>query len=99
MGKQVADNTEMQHSTTLKVNDSGKFYVETKEQAKRGLIKSEYVPVGMTLVYPKEWGKQKGSLHLLNHYIKEQESIIKQAEVNLEGLQTLKEGIERVGID
>lgn len=99
MGKQVADNTEMQYTTTIKVNDNGGFYVETKPQAKRGLIKNEYIPVGMTLIYPKEWGKEKGSLHLINHHIHEQESIIKQAEVNLEALETLRKAIDAIGID
>lgn len=99
MGKQVADNTEIQYTVTIKISDDGRFYLDFKDRPERGLVKSEYVPVGMSLVFPKKWGKTKGALKLVQTHIDSQEKIIEQAKVNLEGLTTLKKGIEDIGFD
>lgn len=98
MGEQVADNTEMQYTTTLKISDKGSFYVETSSRANRGLIKKEYKPTGKTLVYPSEWGKEKGARVLVNSLIEDQTNIIEQAKSNIEKLENLKQAIDSIGI-
>jgi len=98
MGKQVADNTEMQLTTTLKEHE-GKLYAITKDPAQRGLVKNEYVPIGQSLVYPKEWGKKEGSLRLVRLLIDDQQEIIKNAEERLSKLEKLEKELEDLNID
>jgi len=98
MGEQVADNTEMQLTTTLKENN-GKLYAVTEGRAQRGLIKNEYLPIGQSLVYPKKWGKKEGSLKLVRHFIEEQNKIIENAKERIDKLQVLETELEKLNID
>lgn len=88
MGKQVANNSELQYRTSL-VEEGGKYYAVTDPNAKKGAIRGEYIPYGTTLVYPKKWGMKKGSLELVEHLIEDQEKILLLAQERLENLKTL----------
>ena len=92
MGKQVANNTELQYRTSL-VEEDGKYYAITDPNPKKGTIRGEYIPYGTTLVYSKKWGMKKGALELVNHLIKDQERILLSTEQRLENLKNLSSEI------
>jgi hypothetical protein len=90
MGKQVADNTEYQVVITLEETPDGRFYMPHRLMGTRGLVKGEYHPNANSLVFPREWGKKRGTTHFLNHIITDVQLEIQQSQRYLAKLQALK---------
>lgn len=88
MGEQVANNREAQKIMFLH-KDGNRWYL-LEEEKKVGLIKSEYLPIGNSLVYPKKWGRKKAALHFLNHLIEDVEKMKEDADKRLTILNNLK---------
>lgn len=88
MGEQVANNSEPQKIMFLH-NEDGVWYL-LEEEKKDGLIKSEYLPIGNSLVYPKKWDRKKAAIHFLNYLIDDVEKIKEDADKRLTILKNLK---------
>jgi hypothetical protein len=47
---------------------------------KHTLIRGEYIPIGNHFQYPKNWGKRKGAIILLEHRIEDKRKQLLEAE-------------------
>lgn len=92
MGKQVANNREQQEVMYLH-QEGDKWYI-LSEPKSYGLIKSEYVPIGNKLVYPKKWGRKKAAEVLLRHLIDDNLRTKDTAETRLKLLSELWEDVK-----
>jgi hypothetical protein len=89
MGKQVANNREMQEVMYLR-EEEGKWYI-LSEPKSPGLVKKEYIPMANRLVYPKKWGRKRAAEVLLSHLIEDNERLYQTTKDRLEVLYKLKE--------
>ena len=87
MGEQVANNKGEHCNVELFLNEQGEYYPVTQCMDKYTLIRSEYIPFGNTLQYPKKWGKKKGALELLNFRIADKQRVLADAQMELELLE------------
>ncbi len=94
MGQQVAFNKAIHITAEVWEDDNGDYYVTNMEDNHLKLIRGEYRPIGNRMFYPKGWGKQKGSLKLLEHLIESDTKVIEQATKRLEKLKRCKDKIE-----
>lgn len=92
MGKQVANNREMQEVMYLHQKD-GKWYI-LSEPKSPGLVKKEYLPIGNRLVYPKKWGRKRAAEVLLGALITDSEKVCEQANQRLEYLRELESEVK-----
>lgn len=95
MGKQVAENTEIQETVRL-IEVSGSYFIKRSKKPNRGLIKREYITSGNLLIYPKEWGNIKGSLKLIDDILEDEHKIIEQKQKKVEQLVQMKSQIEKM---
>lgn len=93
-GKQVAPNVAHHYNAELYTNAEGVMYpvVVLNEQSR--IIRGEYYPIGYHLNFPKYWGKKTGVEYLLKHNIKEQETILQQAQTELERLRACLQKVQ-----
>tara|TARA_B110000503_G_C7005366_1_gene353338 strand:- start:305 stop:601 length:297 start_codon:yes stop_codon:yes gene_type:complete len=91
MGKQVANNKEMQEVMYLRF-DKGKWYI-LSEPKSLGLVKKDYLPIGNRLVYPKKWGRKKAAEVLLGALISDSEGVLTITNERLAYLNKLKEEV------
>jgi hypothetical protein len=84
MGEQVANNKGEHCNVELFLNEQGEYYPVTQCMDKYTLIRSEYIPFGNTLQYPKKWGKKRGALELLNFRIADKQRVLADAHQELE---------------
>ena len=92
MGEQVANNREQQEVMHLREKD-GEWYI-LSEPKSPGLVKSEYVPIGNKLVYPKKWGRKKAAEVLLHHLINDNIKTRDTADKRLKILNRLWEDVK-----
>ena len=93
MGEQVANNKGEHCNVELHINESGEYYPVTQCMDKYTLIRTEYIPFGNTLQYPKKWGRKKGALELLNFRIADKQRVLADAQLELELLTACRDKV------
>ena len=93
MGEQVANNKGEHCNVELFLNEQGEYYPVTQCMDKYTLIRSEYIPFGNTLQYPKKWGKKRGALELLNFRIADKQRVLADAQLELELLTACRDKV------
>lgn len=93
MGEQIANNRCEHCNIELHTNESGEYYPVINRMDKHTLMRGEYIPIGNHLQYPRNWGKQKGAMVLLEHRIGDKR---KQLEEAVSELAKLSECLEKV---
>ena len=73
MGEQVANNKCEHCNVELFTNDAGEYYPVVNRLEKWTLIRGEYHPIGNRFQYPRNWGKRKGAITLLEHRIEDKQ--------------------------
>lgn len=87
MGEQIAFNKALHYTAEVFEDDNGDYYVVHIKDAHLKLIRGEYIPIGNRLLYPKQWGTKKASLHLLDYLIENDEKVIEVVSQRLEKLK------------
>jgi hypothetical protein len=80
MGEQIANNRAEHCNIQLHTNESGEYYPVVNRMEKHTLIRGEYIPIGNHFQYPKNWGKRKGAIILLEHRIRDKQKQLLEAE-------------------
>ena len=80
MGEQIANNRAEHCNIQLHTNESGEYYPVVNRMEKHTLIRGEYIPIGNHFQYPKNWGKRKGAIILLEHRIADKQKQLLEAE-------------------
>jgi hypothetical protein len=80
MGEQIANNRAEHCNIQLHTNESGEYYPVVNRMEKHTLIRGEYIPIGNHFQYPKNWGKRKGAITLLEHRIADKQKQLLEAE-------------------
>ena len=80
MGEQIANNRAEHCNIQLHTNESGEYYPVINRMDKQTLIRGEYIPIGNHFQYPKNWGKRKGAIILLEHRIADKQKQLLEAE-------------------
>jgi hypothetical protein len=80
MGEQIANNRAEHCNIQLHTNESGQYYPVVNRMEKHTLIRGEYIPIGNHFQYPKNWGKRKGAIILLEHRIRDKQKQLLEAE-------------------
>ena len=80
MGEQIANNRAEHCNIQLHTNESGQYYPVVNRMEKHTLIRGEYIPIGNHFQYPKNWGKRKGAIILLEHRIEDKRKQLLEAE-------------------
>ena len=93
MGEQVANNKGEHCNVELHINESGEYYPVTQCMDKYTLIRTEYIPFGNTLQYPKKGGRKKGALELLNFRIADKQRVLADAQLELELLTACRDKV------
>ena len=94
MGEQVANNRCEHCNIQLHTNESGEYYPVINRMDKQTLIRGEYIPIGNTFQYPKNWGKRKGATILLEHRIEDKRKQLLEAELELAKLSACLEKVK-----
>lgn len=94
MGEQVANNRCEHCNIQLHTNESGEYYPVINRMDKQTLIRGEYIPIGNTFQYPKNWGKRKGATILLEHRIEDKRKQLIEAEIELAKLSACLEKVK-----
>ena len=79
-GEPVAYNRCEHCNVTLHTNDSGEYYPVVQRMEKHTQIRGTYYPIGNNLHYPRNWGKKKGALLLLESKLEDKIKQLKEAE-------------------
>ena len=95
MGEQVANNKGEHCNVELHINESGEYYPVTQCMDKYTLIRTEYIPFGNTLQYPKKWGRKEGATILLEQRIGDVRKQIEDAQLDLDKLQACLEKVQQ----
>jgi transcription initiation factor IIE alpha subunit len=93
MGEQVAYNKCEHCNVELHTNDSGEYYPVVNRLDKFTLIRGEYHPIGNRFQYPRNWGKRKGAMILLEHRIGEKQKQLDEAVSELAKLSACLEKV------
>jgi len=80
MGEQIANNRAEHCNIELHTNELGEYYPVVNRMEKHTLIRGEYIPIGNHFQYPKNWGKRKGAITLLEHRIRDKQKQLIEAE-------------------
>jgi hypothetical protein len=80
MGEQIANNRAEHCNIELHTNELGEYYPVVNRMEKHTLIRGEYIPIGNHFQYPKNWGKRKGAITLLEHRIADKQKQLLEAE-------------------
>jgi hypothetical protein len=80
MGEQIANNRAEHCNIELHTNELGEYYPVVNRMEKHTLIRGEYIPIGNHFQYPKNWGKRKGAITLLEHRIADKQKQLIEAE-------------------
>jgi hypothetical protein len=86
MGEQVAYNKCEHCNVELHTNDAGEYYPVINRMDKFTNIRGEYIPVGNHLQYPRNWGKRKGAMVLLETRIEDKIRVLRDTELELKKL-------------
>ena len=79
MGEQVAYNKCEHCNVELFTNDAGEYYPVVNRMDKHTNIRGEYHPIGNRLQYPRNWGKRKGAMILLERRIEDKQKQLDEA--------------------
>jgi hypothetical protein len=93
-GEQIANNRCEHCNIQLHTNESGEYYPVINRMDKQTLIRGEYIPIGNTFQYPKNWGKRKGAMILLEHRIEDKRKQLIEAEIELAKLSACLEQVK-----
>ena len=93
MGEQIANNRCEHCNIQLHTNESGEYYPVINRMDKQTLIRGEYIPIGNTFQYPKNWGRRKGAMILLEHRIEDKRKQLIEAEIELAKLSACLENV------
>lgn len=80
MGEQIANNRAEHCNIELHTNELGEYYPVVNRMEKHTLIRGEYIPIGNHFQYPKNWGKRKGAIILLEHRIADKQKQLLEAQ-------------------
>ena len=94
MGEQIANNRTEHCNVVLHTNDTGEYYPVINRLDKPTLIRGEYIPIGNTLQYPKNWGRQKGATTLLEYRIADKLKVLEDTKLELEKLTACLEKVK-----
>ena len=94
MGEQIANNRAEHCNIQLHTNESGEYYPVINRMDKQTLIRGEYIPIGNTFQYPKNWGKRKGATILLETRIADKQKQLLEAEIELAKLSACLEKVK-----
>ena len=83
MGEQIANNRAEHCNIQLHTNELDEYYPVVNRMEKHTLIRGEYIPIGNHFQYPKNWGKRKGAIILLEHRIQDKQKQLLEAESEL----------------
>jgi hypothetical protein len=94
MGEQIANNRAEHCNVVLHTNDANEYYPVINRMDKQTLIRGEYIPIGNTFQYPKNWGKRKGAMILLETRIEDKRRGLIEAEIELAKLSACLEQVK-----
>lgn len=94
MGEQIANNRCEHCNVVLHTNDANEYYPVINRMDKQTLIRGEYIPIGNTFQYPKNWGKRKGAMILLETRIEDKRKQLIEAEIELAKLSACLEQVK-----
>ena len=94
MGEQIANNRAEHCNIQLHTNESGEYYPVVNRMEKHTLIRGEYIPIGNHFQYPKNWGKRKGAIILLEHRIRDKQKQLLEAESEIAKLSACLEQVK-----
>ena len=93
MGEQIANNRAEHCNVVLHTNELGEYYPVVNRMDKQTLIRGEYIPIGNTFQYPKNWGRKKGATILLEHRIEDKRKQLIEAQLELAKLSACLEKV------
>ena len=93
-GEQIANNRCEHCNIQLHTNESGQYYPVINRMDKQTLIRGEYIPIGNTFQYPKNWGKRKGATILLETRIADKQKQLLEAESEIAKLTACLEKVK-----
>ena len=93
-GEQIANNRCEHCNIQLHTNELGEYYPVINRMDKQTLIRGEYIPIGNTFQYPKNWGKRKGAMILLETRIEDKRKQLIEAEFELAKLSACLEQVK-----
>lgn len=94
MGEQIANNRCEHCNVVLHTNDSGEYYPVINRMDKQTLIRGEYIPIGNTFQYPKNWGRKRGATILLETRIADKQKQLDEAGIELAKLSACLEKVK-----
>jgi hypothetical protein len=93
-GEQIANNRCEHCNIQLHTNELGEYYPVVNRMDKQTLIRGEYIPIGNHFQYPKNWGKRKGAMILLETRIEDKRKQLIEAESELAKLSACLEKVK-----
>jgi hypothetical protein len=94
MGEQVAWNKCEHCNVVLHENEQGEYYPVVNRLNKFTLIRGEYYPIGNHFQYPRNWGRKKGAIVLLEHRIEDKRKQLEEAQQELAKLTACLEKVQ-----
>jgi hypothetical protein len=94
MGEQIANNRAEHCNVVLHTNDANEYYPVINRMDKQTLIRGEYIPIGNTFQYPKNWGRRKGAMILLETRIADKQKQLIEAQTELAKLSACLEQVK-----
>jgi hypothetical protein len=94
MGEQIANNRAEHCNVVLHTNELNEYYPVINRMDKQTLIRGEYIPIGNTFQYPKNWGRKKGATILLEHRIADKQKQLDEAAFELAKLSACLEKVK-----
>jgi hypothetical protein len=86
MGEQIANNRAEHCNVVLHTNELNEYYPVINRLDKHTLIRGEYIPIGNTLQYPRNWGRKLGATTLLEYRIADKLKVLEDVKLELEKL-------------
>ena len=86
MGEQIANNRAEHCYVVLHTNELNEYYPVINRLDKHTLIRGEYIPIGNTLQYPRNWGRKLGATTLLEYRIADKLKVLEDVKLELEKL-------------
>jgi hypothetical protein len=86
MGEQIANNRAEHCNVVLHTNELNEYYPVINRLDKHTLIRGEYIPIGNTLQYPRNWGRKRGATTLLEYRIEDKLKVLEGVKLELEKL-------------
>lgn len=94
-GQQVASNTAMHCNMRLFEDSEGEYDAVVDRIEKPTLVRGEYIPIGNSFHYPKQWGRKYAATHLIQYIIADRKKQISLAEAELAKLERCLSKVEK----